>query len=60
MSLTDAACKNAKPKEKQYKLSDSKGLFLLVKPNGGRYWRLKYRMLGKENSSRLVFIPKLD
>jgi len=48
MPLTDAACKNAKPKEKPYKLADGGGLHLLVKPNGGRYWRMKYRHGGKE------------
>jgi integrase len=48
MPLTDAACKNAKPREKPYKLADGGGLHLLVKTNGGRYWRLKYRFAGKE------------
>ena len=46
--LTDKALKNAKPKETQYKLFDGKGLFLLVKPDGKRYWRMKYRHNGKE------------
>lgn len=31
-----------------YKLSDSGGLYLLVMPSGGKYWRLKYRVFGKE------------
>lgn len=48
MSLTDVSVRNAKPKEKQYKLSDSGGLYLLIKPNGGKFWRLKYRIAGKE------------
>jgi integrase len=48
MPLTDAACKNAKTKDKPYKLADGGGLHLLVKPNGGRYWRMKYRHAGKE------------
>jgi integrase len=48
MALTDTSCKNAKPRDREYKLSDAGGLFLLVKPNGGRYWRLKYRYNGKE------------
>ena len=39
---------NAKILEKQYKLYDSGGLYLLVHPNGSKYWRLKYRYLGKE------------
>ena len=48
MSLTDTAARNAKPTEKQYKLTDSDGLYLLVKPNGTKLWRFKYYYLGKE------------
>jgi len=48
MPLTDTAVKQAKPKQKDYKLADAGGLFLLVKTNGAKYWRLKYRHLGKE------------
>lgn len=43
MSLTDAACKSAKAKDKPYKLADSRGLYLEVMPNGSKCWRLKYR-----------------
>lgn len=46
--LTDAACRNAKPREKAYKLSDSGSLFLFVSPKGARIWRWKYRFAGKE------------
>jgi integrase len=46
--LTDLSVRKAKPQEKPYKLTDSKGLFLLVQPNGSKYWRLKYRYMGKE------------
>ena len=48
MPLTDTAIRQAKPKEKDYKLSDGGGLFLLVRSKGGKYWRQKYRFLGKE------------
>lgn len=48
MALTDTQVRNAKPKDKAYKLSDSGGLFLLVHPNGSKYWRQKYRFSGKE------------
>lgn len=48
MALTDKACKNAQPREKPYKMADSAGLYLHVMPNGAKYWRLKYRYLGKE------------
>ncbi len=48
MKLTDTACKNTKPKEKPYKKGDGGGLYLLVNPDGSKYWRMKYRFLGKE------------
>lgn len=46
--LTDIAIRNAKPREKPYKLSDGLGLFILVNPNGSRWWRFKFRFDGKE------------
>mgnify|MGYP001445058843 CR=1 FL=1 len=48
MPLSDTAIRNAKPGDKPYKLPDEKGLFLLVHPNGSKYWRQKYRFAGKE------------
>lgn len=48
MALTDIIIRNAKTKEKDYKLSDSGGLYVLVKTNGTKCWRLKYRIAGKE------------
>lgn len=48
MPLTDVAVRTAKPKEKPYKLADERGLFLLVNPSGSKYWRLKFRVDGKE------------
>ena len=48
MPLTDVQVRNAKPREKPYKLSGGKGLYLYVTPAGGRLWRLKYRHGGKE------------
>jgi len=58
MSLTDIAVRNAKPIDKAYKLSDADGMFLLVNPNGGKYWRLKYRFLGKEKLLALGVYPE--
>ncbi len=46
-------CKNAKPRSKPYKLAAGRGLYLEVMPNGRKYWRMKYRFLGKEK--RLAF-----
>jgi hypothetical protein len=48
MPLTDLAVRNSKPKERPYKLTDGKGMFLHVLPNGSRYWRLKFYFEGKE------------
>jgi hypothetical protein len=48
MALTDISVRNAKAKDKDYKLSDSGGLYILVKENGTKCWRLKYRIVGKE------------
>ncbi|MCR4667713.1 MAG: Arm DNA-binding domain-containing protein, partial [Desulfovibrio sp.] len=55
--LTAQAVKAATPKEKQYKLSDGNGMFLLVHPNGSKYWRLKYRIAGKEKTLALGVYP---
>ncbi len=48
MKLNARQVDTAKRKEKPYKLSDGGGLFLLVNTNSSRYWRLKYRIAGKE------------
>ena len=48
MPLTDTAIKKAKPVPKPIKLSDGKGLYLLVNPVGSKLWRCKYRVLGQE------------
>ncbi len=57
--LTDPACRNAKPTDKPYKLTDEKGLFLLVHPNGSKYWRLKYRIAGKEKLLSIGVYPEM-
>ena len=48
MPLTDTKIRNAKSKNKQYKMFDTGGLFLIVAPAGGKWWRFKYRFGGKE------------
>lgn len=50
MALTAATIKNTKGRTKPYKLTDGDGLFLYVTPNGGRYWRMNYRYLGKQKT----------
>ncbi|MGC8702840.1 MAG: Arm DNA-binding domain-containing protein [Thiomonas sp.] len=60
MPLSDTAIRNAKPAARQYKLSDEKGLFLLVHSNGSKYWRLKYRYLGAEKTLALGVYPEVS
>lgn len=48
--LTDRACKAARSDDKPYKLSDGKGMYLLVQPSGAKLWRLKYRRDGAERT----------
>lgn len=57
MPLTDIAIKNIKPELKAKKYSDERGLFLLVNPNGSKYWRFKYRIGGKEKLLALGVYP---
>jgi integrase len=60
MALTDAKIKSAKPQDKDYKLSDDGGLFLLVTKSGGKLWRLKYRFEGKEKSLSIGSYPTVS
>lgn len=60
MSLTDVAIKQAKPAEREYWLTDAKGLRLLVKPNGSKYWRLKYRFDRKQKTLALGVYPEVS
>ncbi|MGA1808927.1 MULTISPECIES: tyrosine-type recombinase/integrase [Sphingobium] len=48
--LTANAVKHARPREKDYKLSDRDGLYLLVKTTGIRYWRMNYRFGGQQRT----------
>ncbi|MHC2115094.1 integrase [Stenotrophomonas maltophilia] len=58
-SLTDMAARNAKGKEKPYKLAVGAGLYLQVMPNGNRYWRMKYRHAGKEKLLSIGVYPEV-
>lgn len=58
--LTDTVLRNIKPKEKQYKLTDTQGMYLLVTTSGGKYWRLKYRHAGKEKTFALGVYPEIS
>ncbi len=57
MRLTDNAIRNAQPREKSYKLFEDSGSFSLLKPTGGKWWRFKYRLDGKERLLSLGTYP---
>jgi hypothetical protein len=57
MPLSDIEARSAKPKERAYKLADGRGLYLLVVPKGGKYWRFKYHYAGKEKLLSLGVYP---
>jgi len=59
MALSDTAIRAAKPREKQFKLNDEKGLLLIVRPTGGKLWRLKYRFAGKEQQFTIGTYPEV-
>lgn len=58
--LTDTKIKQAKPTTRPYKLFDERGLFLIVAPNGGKWWRLKYRLGGREKGLSLGVYPEVS
>lgn len=57
MPLTDTAIRNAKPGIKPVKLFDERGLFLIVTPSGGKWWRFRYKFDGKEKLLSLGIYP---
>lgn len=57
MPLTDIQVRNAKASAAPYKLTDGNGMFLLVQPNGAKYWRLSYRFIGKQKTLALGVYP---
>src|SRR6476660_7986189 len=60
MLLTDTRIRNAKLSSKPYKLSDGGGMYLLVTPDGARYWRLDYRFDGKRRTLALGIYPSVS
>jgi integrase len=60
MTLTDTKIRNAKHGPKPIKLFDERGLFLLLQPSGGKLWRLKYRVHGKEKKLSLGIYPDVS
>ena len=60
MPLNDRQIKHSKPKDKPYKLTDGNGLYLHITPAGGKLWRLKYRIDGKEKTLSIGKYPHLS
>lgn len=60
MALTDLKLRRAKPEPKPYKLTDSGGLYIEVRPSGSKLWRYRYRIAGKENVYALGEYPAVS
>ena len=60
MPLTHTQINNAKAKDKTYRLYDSGGLYLEIRPNGGKYWRWKYYFHRKEKRMSLGVFPAVS
>lgn len=60
MALTVVQVKNIKPREKTFKVSDERGLYLLINPNGSKLWKFKYRFTGLEKKLSLGKFPDIS
>ena len=60
MALTDIQIKNAKTPEKKIKLTDGAGMYLLLHPNGSKYWRMQYRFNGKQKTYAIGVYPSVS
>lgn len=60
MPLTDTAIRSAKPREKQYRMTDGQGMCLLIKPSGKKYWRLDYALHGKRKTFAIGSYPAIS
>lgn len=58
MALTDIKVRSAKPQEKEYTLVDGDGMFLLIHPNGSKYWRFRFRFGGKQHLMAFGVYPE--
>lgn len=58
MVLTDTKVRSAKPQEKEYTLVDGDGMFLLIHPNGSKYWRFRFRFGGKQHLMAFGVYPE--
>lgn len=60
MGLSDTKIKNARARDKQYKLTDGNGLYLLVTTSGGKLWRFDYRFEGKRKTQAIGKYPEIS
>lgn len=60
MALTDTAIRKAKPEAREYKMADGGGLYLLITPAGGKLWRLKFRIDGREKKLSIGPYPEIS
>lgn len=60
MKLSDPEVKKAKPEAKPRKLSDGRGLYVMIHPNGGKYWQLAYRFAGKQKTFTIGVYPDVS
>jgi len=58
MPLTNLKVQKAKPQARQYKLADERGMYLLIHPKGGKYWRLDYRFEGRRKTLAIGTHPE--
>ncbi len=58
--LTESSIRKAETYEKQYKIYDGDGMFLLVHPNGSKYWRMKYTFEGKSKLASFGVWPQVS
>ncbi len=60
MTLTLDVVTVSKPSQRPYRLSDGGGLHLEISPNGGKYWRFKYRFNGRSNTVSCGVFPSVS
>lgn len=60
ITIQDKEIKDLKAKEKPYKFTIGKSLYLLINPNGSKYWRMKYIFLGKEKTLSFGVYPEIS
>lgn len=60
LSLTDIKVRSLKGRDRQYKVADGRGLFLIITPTGSKYWRFRYRFADREKSLAIGIYPDIS